>query len=145
MVKKYVNNAIRKNKKKVDKKLELILDQELEEITAHELTVVSEGVNSSSSILELFNVVNECRSTSKSLFESMQDILSKLEAIPKDGPEEEPEEAVDTDNEDVEVIYVDADGNPIEASNEELENADEEFPPAEKPKKRGRPPKNQVA
>lgn len=145
MVKKYVNKAIRKNKRKVDKKLELILDQELEEITTHELAVVSEGVNNSSIILDLFNVVNECKSTSQSLFETVQALMTKLEAISKNGPEEESEEPVDTDTEDVEVVYVDADGNPIDGPNEEQESADEEPSQAEKPKKRGRPPKNQVA
>lgn len=141
MIKKYINKAIRKNKKKVDKNLELILDQELEEITAHELAVVSEGVNNSSSILDLFNAVNECRSTSQSLFETIQALMKKLEAILQAEPTETEEDTVEDEETEDDAINQEETSVNESGPKEDEQSADEELPSDEKPKKRGRPPK----
>lgn len=136
MAKKYVNKAIRKNKKKVDKKLELILDQELEEITAHELAVVSAGINNSSSIQDLHTAINDCRTSNQSLLEIIESIMSKIDSILDSGPTEE---NLDIEHEEADVIDEEVSEEVSDGPNEEPASADEELPAPKR--KKGRPPK----
>lgn len=119
MIKKYINQAIRKNKRKVDKELELILDHELEEITAHEIDVVSEGIKNSEEVIGLKELLTK-------VITNQNTIIYKIGEIAQDESSEDEVDAVEDDEED-----------PGEIEKEEAEK--DEIPAT---KKRGRPPKN---